>query len=188
MGKSLVQGIRINAMAPHVLELTLKSQSELLDGMAPSCFGGQILRHEIADYFLEQIAAIPRKKPIKLILYFPEAEFVQADHIARVIKEYFESCRSIEQRRLHRVLRDGRVALLMGLVVLFIANGLAEGIRATSLRRLPIELANGLEIFGWVALWRPAELLLYEWIPVRSKKNQLARLAAMEVACHPIKL
>ena len=31
-------------------------------------------------------------------------------------------------------------------------------------------------IFGWVALWRPLELLLYDWYPIKANINLYYRL------------
>ncbi|MEI8311832.1 MAG: hypothetical protein WCH98_13855 [Verrucomicrobiota bacterium] len=38
-------------------------------------------------------------------------------------------------------------------------------------------LSRGLVIVAWVALWRPAELLVYDHLPLR-KQRKLARKAA----------
>ncbi len=46
-------------------------------------------------------------------------------------------------------------------------------------------VANGLEIFGWVALWRPAELLLYEWMPIYRRLRLLNRLADATIEIDP---
>jgi hypothetical protein len=36
-------------------------------------------------------------------------------------------------------------------------------------------------IFGWVALWRPMELLLYDWYPIKTDINLYARLEQSNV-------
>ena len=40
---------------------------------------------------------------------------------------------------------------------------------------------EGLLILSWVVLWRPIDLLIYEWIPVRRQRMLLRRLRAAEV-------
>ena len=42
-------------------------------------------------------------------------------------------------------------------------------------------LAEGLLIAGWVALWRPLEIFLYEWWPIRAQARLFERLSEMEV-------
>ncbi len=36
-------------------------------------------------------------------------------------------------------------------------------------------------IVGWVALWKPAEILLYDWLPIARKRALFRRLAAAPV-------
>jgi len=42
-------------------------------------------------------------------------------------------------------------------------------------------IAESLVIMGWVAMWRPAEIWLYEWWPIRARRRLLQRLAAAPV-------
>lgn len=42
-------------------------------------------------------------------------------------------------------------------------------------------LRESLSIAGWVAMWRPMELLLYDWWPIRAEVRLLQRLATMPV-------
>ena len=42
-------------------------------------------------------------------------------------------------------------------------------------------VAEGMLIIGWVAMWRPLEIFLYEWVPVRRRCRTLARLSTMRV-------
>jgi hypothetical protein len=44
-------------------------------------------------------------------------------------------------------------------------------------------LVDSLVILGWVVLWRPAELLLYDWWPVRRRMQLYRRLIAAKVEC-----
>ena len=40
---------------------------------------------------------------------------------------------------------------------------------------------EGLLIGGWVAMWRPLEVFLYDWWPIRAQARLYDRLAAMPV-------
>ena len=42
-------------------------------------------------------------------------------------------------------------------------------------------VAEGMLIAGWVAMWRPLEIFLYEWWPVLRRTRVLGKLAAMPV-------
>jgi hypothetical protein len=36
-------------------------------------------------------------------------------------------------------------------------------------------------IVGWVTMWRPLEIFLYDWWPIRRRSLVLGKLAAMSV-------
>ena len=42
-------------------------------------------------------------------------------------------------------------------------------------------LRESLVIAGWVAMWRPMEVFLYDWWPIREERKLQDRLAAMPV-------
>ncbi|HKW49195.1 MAG TPA: hypothetical protein VJN70_17205 [Gemmatimonadaceae bacterium] len=42
-------------------------------------------------------------------------------------------------------------------------------------------LRESLAIGGWVALWRPMKIFLYDWWPIRDEVSRFDRLAAMPV-------
>jgi len=42
-------------------------------------------------------------------------------------------------------------------------------------------LLEGLLIGGWVAMWRPLEIFLYDWWPIRAQARLFDRLADMPV-------
>lgn len=46
---------------------------------------------------------------------------------------------------------------------------------------LPIVLREGLIIAGWVAMWRPMEIFLYEWWPLLRKGHLYQKLSRMHV-------
>ena len=47
-------------------------------------------------------------------------------------------------------------------------------------------LQEGLLILGWVAMWRPLQVLLYDWWPIRHRTRLYARLAEMRVELRPV--
>ena len=46
---------------------------------------------------------------------------------------------------------------------------------------LPIVLREGLIIAGWVAMWRPMEIFLYEWWPLLRTGRLYEKLSRMHV-------
>jgi hypothetical protein len=87
----------------------------------------------------------------------------------------------MKRRELRQLLRRGRVSLVIGLGFLAVCVVLGE----IGLRMLPAGWnqfnETGLQIVGWVAMWRPLEIFLYEWWPIRREQHLLERLGRMRV-------
>jgi hypothetical protein len=46
-------------------------------------------------------------------------------------------------------------------------------------------IGEGMLIIGWVAMWRPLEIFLYEWVPIRRRCRTLAMLSKIPVNIQP---
>ncbi|HEY5607504.1 MAG TPA: hypothetical protein VIM38_04125 [Alphaproteobacteria bacterium] len=75
----------------------------------------------------------------------------------------------------------GRVSLAIGLAFLFAcitARELVQRLGDTTLINI---VAESLLISGWVAMWRPIQIFLYDWWPIRRTRAVLERLATVDV-------
>ena len=98
------------------------------------------------------------------------------------IHEFFRQRALGYRQRLRELLRVGRVSLAIGLVVLALAiaigNFLASLMKGRDAGQILQEM---LVVGGWVAMWRPLEIFLYDWWPIREEARLSDRLAAMPV-------
>ena len=79
-------------------------------------------------------------------------------------------------------MRLGQISLLGGLAI-FVASMTAYTLLARTLPAgAPRILDEGLIILAWLALWRPAESLVYGWVPLLRERRLYERLAAMRVS------
>ena len=106
----------------------------------------------------------------------------EAAVLREAIHEFFNQRAQAYRRRLRELLRVGRTSLVIGLIALasaialgdFIA-GLVKGSRIGEIVR------ESFTIGGWVSMWRPLEIFLYDWWPIRAEARLSDRLAAMPV-------
>ena len=78
--------------------------------------------------------------------------------------------------------RFGRRSLLIGLAVLTGAIALAHLIAVSSKDSGIAEIIReSLTIGGWVSMWRPLEVFLYDWWPILNEAKLSDRLATMPV-------
>jgi hypothetical protein len=98
------------------------------------------------------------------------------------IHEFFSQRAQAYGRRLRELFRVGRTSLVIGLVAL--ASAIALGDFLASLMkgsRIGEIVRESLTIGGWVSMWRPLQIFLYDWWPIRGEVRLSERLAAMPV-------
>lgn len=132
---------------------------------------------------VESADEFPLSAPLTLIVYLPADQLatVQSAEVAQSIHNDFEYRLHETRRRLRLFFRDGRVALGIGLAFLFACIVLRQIVMAAGAGTIADIVAEGLLIVGWVAMWRPLEIFLYEWWPMRRRARVFAKLARMPV-------
>ena len=102
--------------------------------------------------------------------------------VPSAVHEFFAQRSLNARRRLGQLFRVGRTSLLIGLAFLAVAVTLA-GIVESALRGGGVStlIQESVVIGGWVAMWRPLEIFLYDWWPIRAERKLFDRLSAMPV-------
>jgi hypothetical protein len=70
---------------------------------------------------------------------------------------------------------------LVGVVFLVVCMGLRALWRGVASGEWARIVDEGVLILGWVAMWKPLELLLYDWWPQLRRKRTYDNLARMRV-------
>jgi hypothetical protein len=109
----------------------------------------------------------------------PDAE--RGAGVEEAVQHYFASRAAIKERELRQLIRRGRTSLLIGLAFLAACFGLGLLLRQLVPGGWSEFGEMGLQIVGWVAMWRPLEIYLYDWWPIRNDLRLLRRLARMRV-------
>jgi len=102
--------------------------------------------------------------------------------LREAVDDHFRRRAQATWARLRRLFREGRIAFVIGLGFLLGAIALGEWIASRiSSERYAIVVQESLIILGWVAIWRPMGIFLYDWWPIRAEARLLDRLAQMDV-------
>ena len=80
-----------------------------------------------------------------------------------------------------RLMKEGRRSLLIGLVFLSTCLLLSELLLLREADGLWKVIRESLTIGGWVAMWRPLQIYLYEWWPLRRRGKIFQKLSRMPV-------
>ncbi len=169
-----------------LIELRLNSLAQLFNVFDPSPFHRKDLDRDAEDYIVGALRELG-PLPARLVLHLPggEATTAEARDLGESIRNFFAFQAQITARDLRLELRRGRDSLGIGLVFLgacLLLRQLALSFGSGAVQSI---LAEGLLIAGWVALWRPLEIYLYDWWPHRRRLLVYRRLAEIEVEILP---
>ncbi|MDM0075958.1 hypothetical protein QTH90_16255 [Variovorax sp. J2P1-59] len=167
-----------------VLELHVAELRQLFNSMDPAPFRERDLDPKAQDYIVDWAREVQASRPLALVVRIdshtatPEAASMLRDAVG----EYFRQRALATRRQMRRLLRLGRISLLIGLVFLAIAFFVGEFIAGLfDKERYTRLVQESLVIGGWVALWRPMEIFLYDWWPIREEMRLYERLSRMDV-------
>lgn len=163
--------------------MRLRAIDQLFDAVDPSPFGQQDLSQWAAEYILESVKEMQVPVPSEIVVVIDEpCDPGAIPVISNAVREFFARQAEVHRRSLRRLLQRGLITLAIGVVFLvaffgfsrFIAWLLGDGPVASLLR-------EGSLIVGWVAMWRPIEIFLYDWWPIAGERRLLARLSGVDV-------
>jgi hypothetical protein len=158
------------------IKLQLLNIDELLRSPG-SLYRKRTLKADAEEFIVEEAEAIPRKAAINMKVYLAFSEIKYKDDIAPAIHRHFCYRREQSQKKYKRILQYGWRILFIALGLLAVIFSLTEiAIRFMPDNRIVLFIRESFIIFGWVALWRPLELLLYDWYPVKTNINLYYRL------------
>ncbi len=133
------------------------------------------------SYILDWAGDLPTDAPIAIVIHLPaeEASRPGSADLGALIRRFFAARAVSESKAIRDLFHSGRRALAIGLAILgacLFSALQAEG-HGPTLR----VLGESLVILGWVAVWRPAEIFLYDWLPHARRRRLFRRLAEAEV-------
>ncbi len=165
------------------IDIRIRHSRQLFDNRDPAPFRERDLDEDAVEYLLGAAQEIPRQEPLKIVVAIAEAQdpLVPDQVLTEAVQSHFAHQREQIDRRLVDYVRRARLFLGVGLTALVVFLSLA-GLTA-SLTPGPWReiLREGLVITGWVAMWRPLEVLLYDWWPHLRRKRTYDNLSRMRV-------
>jgi hypothetical protein len=168
----------------HVIQLHVAELRQMYNSMDPAPFHSRDLDPKADTFIIEWARDLPRKAPLALRVHVdaPQAAPEDDQALTASIRRYFGNRALSARRRLRNLFARGRSSLLIG--VAFLSSALLASEMLGQLAgsgRFLILLRESLMIGGWVAMWRPLEIFLYDWWPMRAEIRLLERLRDMQV-------
>lgn len=166
----------------HAIDIRVHSARQLFDGRDPAPFRERDLDQNAVEYVIESAEDAPVGSTLELAVWITnEASPISDETIRQAVHTHFEYLLARLDRTLHKHVRQGQIKFLVGFVVLtgfLTLSRLMDVLPDGAVRRV---VQEGLSIVAWVAMWRPLEVLLYDWWPLLVERRLLRRIRDADV-------
>jgi len=166
-----------------LIEVKLDSVAQLFNSLDPAPFRAKDLDTDAEAYIIDAAEELSGSERLAIVLYLPDS-VTQGEEVRTIpdaVHNYFEYRQWASDHELKRLFRRGRIALTIGVAFLFVCLGLSRGVLAMGEGILNEVVAEGLFICAWVAMWRPIEIFLFEWWPIKGRSRIYALLKTIPV-------
>ena len=151
------------------IEIFVDRIEQLFNSMDPSPFHEKDLDHDAEEFIVSWAQEYHRHDPLVLRVHVNQYP-ANADAprlIQTAIHNYFSYRRKLNRLEFKRLLKQGRASLVIGILFLSACLLLSEVLSRKEHGTLLTLVRESLTIGGWVAMWRPMQIFLYDWWPLR---------------------
>jgi hypothetical protein len=164
------------------IELELHEANQLFNSMDPSPFVDKDLDGDAEEFIVNWAQEYPLRQPLTLTIHLEHMPAQDPTPLmAEAIHNFFAYRANLNRLEFRRLMAQGRTSLAIGLgfltgclVISNLLLGKATGAWAGIIK-------ESLTITGWVAMWRPAQIYLHDWWPIRRRGRFLSKLSTMPV-------
>ena len=167
----------------NLIEIRIRELSQLFNSMDPTPFHHQDLDPDAEEFIVSWALEHPAEADFALVIHLEQAPAAPGAEpmAAEAIHNYFAYRAELIGRELRRLLQRGRVSLVIGLAFLGVCLLIADAISHASASTLAEIVRESLTIGGWVAMWGPLEIFLYDWWPLVARRRVMQKLSAATV-------
>ena len=166
----------------HSINLKLRDMNQLFNSMDPSPFIERGLDADAEEFIVGWAQEFPAGAPLRLHVNLEQWPADDPKELLRqAVHHHFAHRAQLTDLAFRRLMKQGRTSLLIGLVFLASCLVITQTLLAGEAGTWASVLRESLTIAGWVAMWRPMQIYLYDWWPLRRRSRIYAKLSHMSV-------
>lgn len=173
----------------HVLiEMKLFSVMQLFNSFDPAPFREKELDNAAESYIVETVKDFHSNTDFRIVIYLPDEMIGTKDakEIPDAVRSHFEYKARMQRRRSRERRVDGQYKLFVGISFLALATVVSLSLAHYFPENTAAQLvASALEITGWVAMWEPISIFLFQLGPLVKQRKIYEKISQMEICLRP---
>jgi len=167
----------------QVIDVSAATAAQLFSGLDPAPFRHKDLDPEVEGYILAALREVGGAQRAKIVFHLPQDEAAsrEGQNLPDAVHNFFAYREWVAGDELRRLARRGGASLAIGLAFLFACLALRQVVSGDGDDTTIV--SEGLLIVGWVALWKPLEMALYDWWPFWTQIRLFRSLKQIPVEC-----
>jgi hypothetical protein len=164
------------------IELELHDANQLFNSMDPSPFQDKDLDGDAEEFIVSWAREHPMGQPLTLVIHLehmPEQDPTALMNEA--VHNFFAYRANLNRLEFRRMMAEGRLSLIIGVAFLTGCLAVSKLLLAGVAGPWAGIARESLTIVGWVAMWRPVQIYLHDWWPVRRRGRTYVKLSQMPV-------
>ncbi|MBK9162047.1 MAG: hypothetical protein IPM27_10895 [Nitrosomonadales bacterium] len=167
----------------HRLALRVRELGQLFNSMDPTPFLNKDLDPQAEDYIETWAAGYAPGSRFDITIHLEQwpTDGDPAAILTGAIHNHFSYQAERKRRALKQLFQQGRKSLVIGLAFVTSCLLAADAIGSVGDHAGYNIARESLTIIGWVAMWRPMEIFLYAWWPIRRQISLYEKLAEARI-------
>jgi hypothetical protein len=167
----------------YCVDITLTNILQLFDRIDPSPFREKDLDDDFVKYLSNCMHELHYADNVKLVIKMQEhiPQYYNKRDIEDAIHNYFSFEIENSRHEIKKLFQQGRWALGTGIIFLILCHIAVFLLSENFSGVIMNAIKEGITVMGWVALWWPTNIFLYEWLPFYNRIKLFERLKKIKV-------
>ncbi len=155
----------------YIVEIAVPEYNHLFDERDPTRFRRKDLDDDAVEYIVSAVQeiTIPRLSHIEIFLE-KATSLEEQNVVTEAVHNFFEYESDMMKRKINSTFKKGLKSLLIGIVFLSLAI-LGTVFLKDRDHFLALFFKEGVLLIGWVSMWKPINIFLYDWWPMADLKK-----------------
>lgn len=167
----------------HRLALRVRELAQLFNSMDPTPFLNKDLDQEAEDFIETWAMGYAPGSRFHITIHLEQwpTDGDPSEMLTAAIHNHFSYKAERTRSALKQLLRQGRMSLAIGIVFVTLCLLAADAIGKFGPYTGSTIARESLTIIGWVAMWRPLEIFLYDWWPIQRQIRLYQKLSSAHI-------